>query len=132
MSYPDIAIQALINSLMNDEEAYTWLVNSEWKELAALDDALYANDNEAAINFLIGNKEKFATVVNFLGALKKQEKAFDYLMKNDKVWAAVVNAVHRSGDAYDWLVKNNYDLYAKLAEVLIDNTPVYKPGTITM
>ena|ERR1043166_6982558 len=129
MKYPDIALKAFINSLMDDEDAYNWLAGSEWKELAALDDALYAVDNSGAIEYLMTNREQIPTIFCFWGALNKSKEAFEQLMKNDKEWAAIVNAVHRSEEAYDWLIANNFPLHAKIAEVLIDNTPVYKGST---
>lgn len=131
MKYPEIAIKALINSLSDDEEAYKWLTESNWKELAAFDDAMYANNNSQAIEFLIQNKDKFSTIVNFLGALQNQDKAFDLLMKNnDTEWAATANAFHGSADAYEWLLNNNFELYTKLADILIKNIPTYIPSMI--
>jgi hypothetical protein len=128
MKYPEIAIRALVNSLDDDEEAYTWLAESKWKELAAFADAFYSDDNSRAIEFLVQNKDKFSTIVNFFGALEKEDAAFDMLMKNDdKQWAAVVNAFYGSSDAYDWLRNNNFDVYADMADVLIKNKPTRHP-----
>lgn len=123
MEYPEIAIQGLINSLDGDDDAYKWLSTSNWKELAALAD-VFCSDDPKALQFLLGNKEKYSTTVNFLAALQKEDKAFDLLMKDsDREWAATVSAVHGSEEAYDWLIKNNFLIYTKLADVLIKNTP---------
>lgn len=133
MKYPEIAIRALVNSLDDDEDAYKWLTESKWKELAAFDDAFYSNNNSQAIEFLIQNKEKFSTIINFFGALEKQDKAFELLMNNDdKEWAAVVNAYHGSSEAFDWLLNNNFKVYADLAEVLIKYKRTHHPSTMTM
>jgi hypothetical protein len=128
MEYPEIAIQALINSLDDDQEAYIWLTGSKYKELAAFADYV-CSQNPQALQFLLVNREKFATVVNFMAALQKEDKAFDLLMKNeDKKWAAIVNAVHGSSEASAWLVNNHFEIYAKLAETLISNKPMTKQG----
>jgi uncharacterized membrane protein YgcG len=119
MEYPDVAIKALINCLDDDQQAYEWLSKSKWKELAALSDYLSSGD-EKALGYLLQNKEKFDTIVNFLAALQKEEKAFNLLMaKEDKEWAAVVASVHGSEEAYQWLIKNGFVIYAALAEILI-------------
>lgn len=122
MEYPEIAIQGLINTLNDDQEAYQWLVQSEWKELAAFADII-CSQNPKAIEFLIANKDKFSTVVNFLAALQKEDKAFELLLAGeDKEWAATVSAINGSEEAYDWLVKNNFQIFAKLADTLINNS----------
>ena len=122
MKYPEIAIQALINTLGDDEEAYKWLTGSEWKELAALSDILDSGDNETqALEYLLQHKDKFSTIVNFIAALQKEEKAFNLLMIDDKEWAATVSAVHGSEDAYEWLTNNNFLIFTKLADVLVKN-----------
>ncbi|MFL5764030.1 MAG: hypothetical protein ACJ77K_08825 [Bacteroidia bacterium] len=130
MKYPEIALQAFLNSVRDDESAYDWLAESKWKELAAVDDALYAVDNSGAIDYLMKNRSEFPTAFCFWAALCKNQEAFDELMKNDREWAAVVNAAHRSEEAYDWLIGNNFPLHAKIAEALLDNTPVHKPSTL--
>lgn len=131
MIYPEIAIQGLINALDDDQEAYQWLVESKYKELAALADYI-CSQNPQALQFLLVNKEKFATIVNFMAALQKEDKAFNLLMNSeDKKWAAVVNAVHGSEEATDWLVNNNFDIYAKLAMTLINNLPITRQGRNT-
>ena len=128
MEYPQIAIQGLINTLNDDQEAYTWLVQSEWKELAAFSDIICCQ-NTKALEFLITNKDKFSTIVNFLAALQKEDKAFDLLMASeDKEWAAAVSAIHGSEEAYDWLLKNNFQIYAKLADTIINNSASSNSG----
>ena len=123
MEYPEIAIQGLINSIDDDQEAYKWLSTSNWKELAAFAD-VFCSEDLKALQFLLSNKNKFSTIVNFLAALQKEDKAFDLLMKeNDREWAAVVAVLHGSEEAYDWLIKNNFQIYANLADVLIKNIP---------
>lgn len=122
MEYPEIAIQGLINSLEDDQKAYQWLSNSKWKELAAFADVL-SSDNNKALQFLLNNRETFSTIINFLAALQKEDKAFDLLMdNNDKEWAATVSAAHGSEEAYKWLLENNFNIYANLADVLIKNS----------
>ena len=79
MEYPEIAIQGLINTLNDDQEAYTWLAQSEWKELATFSDIICCQ-NTKALEFLIANKDKFSTIVNFLAALQKEDKAFDFIV----------------------------------------------------
>lgn len=128
MEYPEIAIQGLINSLDDDQEAYKWLTESKWKELAAFADVI-CSQNPQAIEFLLINKDKFSTIVNFLAALQKEDKAFDLLMSGgDKEWAATVSAVHGSDEAFEWLLKNNFQIYAKLADVMIKNAPSGRSG----
>jgi hypothetical protein len=124
MDYPVIAIKALINALDDDKQAYQWLTESKWKELAAFHDAMYASENEKAIVFLIQNQEKFFTIVHFFGAIHEQEKAFQLLMDNrDSAWAATASVINGSRDARLWLRRNNFDLYIELADVIIKNKP---------
>lgn len=131
MDYPEIAIQGLINSLDDDQEAYKWLVKSNYKELAALADYI-CSENPQALQFLLVNKEKFETIINFIAALQKEKKAFDLLFRDqDKKWAAIANAVHGDNEAYEWLVNNNLIIYAKLADTLIDNKPLTLLGKRT-
>ncbi|MCX6294982.1 MAG: hypothetical protein NTX97_02765 [Bacteroidetes bacterium] len=122
MKYPETAIQGLINALDDDQEAYVWLSESKWKELAAFVD-IVNSENTQALQFLLSNKEKFPTIVNFLAALQKEEKAFDLLMAtNDREWAATVSSVHGDDEAYEWLLKNNFIIFTKLVDVLVKNT----------
>ncbi|MGZ4056234.1 MAG: hypothetical protein ACXVPU_04785 [Bacteroidia bacterium] len=130
MKYPEIAIRALINTIDDDEAAYKWLTESEWKELAAFNDVLYSEDNSQALEFLLQHKDKYATIVNFLAALESQDKAFELLMINDKEWAATVSAVHGSGDAYKWLENNNFLIFTELADVLIKYSPTRRSSGI--
>ncbi len=130
MEYPEIAVRGLINCIDDDQEAYQWLSQSKWKELAAFADVLCCG-NPRALEFLIINKNKFSTVVNFLAALNKEEKAFDLLMEgSDREWGAVVSAVHGDDQAFEWLQKHNFDIYAKLASVLIKNAPSGRSGGV--
>lgn len=122
MEYPDIAIKALINCINDDETAYDWLVKSEWKELAALAD-YFCSGNTQALTYLLKNKTTYGTLVNFLAALQKEDKAFELLMSSkEKQWAAVVAAAHGDEDAYQWLIDNNFETYAGLAEILIQKS----------
>jgi uncharacterized membrane protein YgcG len=129
MKYPEIAIKALINTIGDDEEAYKWLTESQYKELAAFYDVLYFGD-ESAANYLLKNKDKYPTIINFLAALNSEEKAFNLLMVNDKEWAATVSAVHGSKQAYEWLVNNNFAIYVDLTDELIKYAPTRRGSGI--
>ena len=131
MEYPEIAIKALIDSLDENEESYKWLTDNQFRELAALSDFLN-DDSQTALEFLIQNKNKYITIVSFLAALQNEDKAFDLLMKgSDREWAAVVSAVHGDEEAYQWLIKNNFKVYAELADTLIENSGKGNSGNIT-
>lgn len=130
MEYPEIAVRALINSLDDDQEAYKWLAESKWKELAAFADVVCC-ENTQALQFLLSNKTKYNTVVNFLAAFQKEDKAFDLLMKDsDREWAATVSAIQGDEDAYEWLLNNNFKIYAALADVFIKNTSSGNSGSV--
>ncbi len=121
MDYPDIALKAFIDALDDNEDAYKFLSESKWKELAAFTDVFNSSD-DTALKFLIVNKIKFPTIVNFLAALQNEEKAFQLLLiGTDKKWAAIVSSVHGSDEAYKWLEKNNLTIYTQIADVLIKN-----------
>ena len=119
--YPDIAIKAMINAIDDDEDAYKWLGESKYKELAAFVD-VWTSDNTEALQFLLSNKTKFITIVNFIAALQEEDKAFNELMLNDKNWAAVVSSVHGHDEAYEWLKKNNFSIFVELADMLIQKS----------
>ena len=131
MEYPDIAIKAFIDSFDENEEAHKWLMDNHFLELAALSDFL-SDDNQTALEFLKQNASKYATVVTFLAALQNEDKAFDLLMKDhDREWAATVSAVFGDEEAYQWLLKNNFKVYAELADVLIENSQKGNSSGIT-
>jgi|GEM_PF-7001438 len=130
MDYPEIAIKALINALDEDEDAHNWLMDNSFRELAALVDFLN-DDNQTALEFLKQNKSKYTTVINFLAALQNEDKAFDILMKDkDRKWAAIVSTVNGDEEAYKWLIKNNFKVYAELADALIENSKDSNSGGI--
>lgn len=118
MSYPDIAIKALNNAICDDQEAYQYLVQSKWKELAAFSDFICCR-NTSALNFILRNRAKCPSVVAFIAALDKNEMAFNNLLKKDPGLAAVVSYVIKgSEEAFSWLEKNGLEVYAELALTL--------------
>jgi uncharacterized membrane protein YgcG len=126
MNYPDIVILAFNNALSNDQEAYRYLAKSNHPELAALADFMCC-ENTTALNFILRNRIKYHLVVDFLAALGKNERAFKSLFKKDKRLAAVVAySRHSDEQAYDWLERNNFQVYADLSltlyEVLRNNS----------
>jgi len=118
MNYPDIAIKALNNALSNDQDAYHYLTQSKYPELAALADFICC-ENTTALNFLLRNRVKYPVILDFLAALGKNQRAFDALFKKDKRLAAVVSyARNKNEEAYDWLERNSFVNYADLALTL--------------
>lgn len=120
--YSDTAIKALISAIDGDQEANQWLMENDFKELSALKDVLNEN-NDSALHFLLSNKRIFPTIVNFIGALQQDDKARDELMiTDDKVWAATASAVNGDEGATNWLLGNNFNIYADLANLLAKNS----------
>lgn len=126
MNYPDIVIKAFNNALSNDQEAYRYLAQSKYPELAAVADFICC-ENTTALNFILRNKVKYAIAIDFVAALDNNKKAFYSLFKKDKRLAAVVAyARFKDEEAYNWLEKNQFVVFADLAvtmsEVLMNSS----------
>jgi hypothetical protein len=129
--YSSEAMLVLTSAIARDEEAFEWLMQNDYKELAALVEVLLYQ-KQSPLNWLTENH--FNHVASFVGALNKDAEAIDYLLLNHgKQWAATADLVNGNREAQDWLMQFFPD-FVKLADALIDNTwPVgshtrYYPG----
>lgn len=116
--YSPQAILALAAAVEKNEEAFTWLMENENKELAALADVLVYG-KQSALDWLKNNH--FNLITSFVGALEEDEDSINYLMNNHgKQWAATADLVNGNDGAEDWL-EQYFPPYRKLADALIAN-----------
>ena len=117
VNYPKEAIELLTQLVGGREENAKLLAAAGFPELTLIYDSL--NGNESIIPFLTSRKE-FILASFLTSVLFQDKKAFDFLMKQKAPqWAATANAVNKDKNASQWLKKNNFSHYSKLADAIL-------------
>lgn len=118
INYTSQAMLALSAAMARDEEAFHWLMENDFKELAALVDALLYR-KFSALTWLRENN--FQHIASFIGALKNDQEAIDYLMLNHgKQWAATADLVNGNEKAREWL-QQFFPQFIPFADSLLNN-----------
>ena len=107
INYNEKEIQFLVQAIKGEESCYQWLLNNNFRELAALYDYLM-EDNSEAMNWLIFHK--YHIIAAFLCAIDNHSKSFVFLGQCKAFeWAATIGII-RNGkvdNGYQWLKKSN-------------------------
>jgi hypothetical protein len=118
MSYPKEAIEKLAQLVDRSTSAYNWLVENNYRELTVLAEGL--GGREGALQWLLDHKHGMLAAF-FAAMYDDNGEAFQYLLKNKgTIWAATVNAQRGDKGAKAWLMKNNLQHYAILAEKIAE------------
>jgi hypothetical protein len=116
-NYSSAPIAALINALDEDGDAFVWLIENKFPELALF--AKYMRDEEGEDYDKLLNSDH-RELAAFIDALHYGDSgAVNFLLsKKFNALAAVVNSVQGDREAYEWLLANQLPHYAKLADTL--------------
>jgi hypothetical protein len=98
--------------------AFNWLIENDFRELVECA-ACIKSGRDASFRWLIDHKH--LEVAAFANAVRGDKNAFRWLMQYNSVfWAATANAVNKDKKAMEWLRVKGFDVYADLANAIID------------
>ncbi len=107
IKYTEKEINFLKDAIQGEESSYHWLLENNFRELAALFDYLM-EDNSEAMNWLMFHK--YHVIAAFLCSIDNHSKSFAFLGKCKAFeWAATIGIIRngKGDNGYTWLKKSN-------------------------
>ena len=117
-NYSKNEILAFAQAVRIQEEAFTWLIEYECIELAAVAEYIIYG-KQPALQWL--TERSYVTLLAFIRVLEQDDaEAFTFLLKsNHKEWAATLKATEDDADAMEWLFMYRLPHFIFLADALL-------------